>query len=245
MRKNILMIIVGLSFGIIGSVANAQEEIASVPKGPALDKIIFQVSAERWVSTSQANVVINIDASLDKENLSNLRKKIEENLQSIAKADWRITQFNRSQDSSGLEKLNIQAEARVSESVLTNINQQTKDLSKPGVTFKVERIDFFPSLAEMEKTRNEVRTLIYQQINDEVAALQKAYPKQAYTVNVVDFIGGITPAAMAKQEGGSTGGAMMLASPAAMSVSNKVEMTATVILAATRADDASKSKRAD
>lgn len=239
-KTKILAAIAVMSLGLMGSiVANAQQQPPAV-KTPVLDKIIFQVSAERWVTTSEANVVVSVDASLEKEGLAKLRQKVQENLQRIAKADWRITQLNRSQDSSGLEKLVMQAEARVNEAALTNINQQAKDLSKPGITFKVEKVDFSPNLAEIEKTRNEVRALIYQQVNDEIAQLHKAYPKQSYTVNVIDFIGGLVP--MIKQEGGRSSEPMMMAAPAAMSVSNKVEMTATVVVAATRMSHDAKDK---
>ena len=98
-----------------------------------LDKVTIGLSSEHWVKTESANLKVTINATLTNSSLMVMRQKIMANLNKIAKGDWHITQFSRSQDSSGLEKLYVNAEARVNQALLTNVNVKAKQVTQPGV----------------------------------------------------------------------------------------------------------------
>lgn len=203
-----------------------------------LDQVILQVYEEQWVKTNQAKVNILVNATLEKDALAKARQEIRSNLQRIAKGDWHITQFMRSQDSSGLETVEVRAEARLDESALSNLHQAAKAMSKPGASYQVESIDFTPSAVELADARSKLRTAIYQKINDEIAQLNTVYTTQQYQVHKINFIEGYL-----QHAGKARGGAMdssMYALPIApaVTVSNKLSKTALVVLASNRKTDA-------
>ncbi|NKB47253.1 MAG: hypothetical protein GKR77_05635 [Legionellales bacterium] len=196
-----------------------------------LDQVIFQVSAEEWVKTETAVVHVNIDAALSETDLATMRTQIMENLVKIAQADWRITQFQRSQDRSGLEQLNVRAQARVPEAALTKLNSQAKAVSKAGATYRIDQVDFTPSLAEVEAVNTQVRQKIYTQINAEITQLNQDFSGKQYTVHQIDFVGVGLPGADTKQAREMQ---LSIQATPSVAVSNKVTLSATVAVAALR-----------
>ncbi len=159
------------------------------PIYPPIPKIVLTESAESWVSTNTARVVVNLNATLDKKGLAEIRNSMLSKLQKIAASnDWHITQFNRSQNQSGLEQLFATAEVRLPLDKLTNVRDIAKSISKPGETYEVTDIDFSPSLSDMEIARATVRTQIYSKVQDELNKLNKVYPEQHYQVLKIQFL---------------------------------------------------------
>lgn len=152
-----------------------------------LDEVNFKLTERAWVSTEQALLKVNVHATLQDTNVIKIRANILNNLQKIASGEWHITQFDRSQDNSGLEKLLIQAELRINESKLTQVYKQTKDLSKPGVSYEIAGVEFKPSIEDLEKTRVSLREKIYQDALHEIERLNKIYTNQSYTLNNIVF----------------------------------------------------------
>lgn len=155
-----------------------------------LDKIQFQVSASQWVSTQTALLTVNINATLNNADLVQARADIMSRLKKIADGDWHLTQFDRSQDNSGLEKLFVEAQARMPQASLTNIYQNAKDVSKPGATYTVNTIEFKPDLQEIQQIKSQLRERLYQMVNEEMARLNKVYNNQNYTVNKLSVADG-------------------------------------------------------
>lgn len=228
---------VGLICCCVGAVAaHAKDKSRDL-----LDKVSLSVTAERWVTTNTANLQVTINATLTKKSLAEMRNDILKNLNTIAKADWHITQFNRSQDSSGLEKLFVSAEARVNQSVLTGVNQQAKAVSVPGATYRISNIDFSPSDSDVQKVKTQVRQDLYKKVQQEVDTLNAQYKPQHYSVFRVMVA---TPSVlnMKRQQYNRSARknvmfAMAQESSANISVSNKVKLTAIVTLASNRDDD--------
>jgi hypothetical protein len=202
-----------------------------------LDKVSLQLTAKQWVKTTSANLQISVNAALSNTDLVEMRNEIMANLNKIAKGDWHVTQFNRSQDSSGLEKLYVQAQARVDQKLLTNVNVNAKNVSKPGATYRVQTVDFTPSLEEVEKVKLAVREILYTKIKNELAALNAKYPTQKYSVHSVVFYDGSMPRPQAMKARRMSTMALEMANAPPISVSNKIQMTAGVIVASNRDDD--------
>ncbi|WP_028387569.1 hypothetical protein [Legionella fairfieldensis] len=210
-----------------------------LPPRTILDKVVFQVSAKQWVTTQTALLTVAINATLSNADLVKARADIMSNLTKIATGDWQLTQFDRSQDSSGLEKLYVVAQARIPQAGLTDIYKHAKDVSKPGATYEIGSVEFKPGLAEIQQAKSQLREQLYQQVNNELSRLNKAYATQNYSVNRIIFFDGepVLPLAKAYFNDQQINTAVMTAAatPAPpVTVSNELVMGAVVELASNR-----------
>lgn len=220
-----------LVFSLLSPLAMASHDVAP------LDEVMFQVSAKEWVSTQSALLTVNINATLGNADLVKARADIMERLNKVANGEWHLTQFNRSQDSSGLEKLFVEAQARISQSSLTNIYQNAKDMSKPGATYSIAGVEFKPSLQEIQQIKSRLRQRLYQQVNDEMASLNKIYSTQNYTVSrllIVDGEGLQQPEAYQARKMNVQMMAAMVAPAPDLAVSNELTMSAMVVAGSNR-----------
>lgn len=201
-----------------------------------LDKIDFQLSAKQWVTTKTALLGVNINVTLNNADLVKARSDIMERLNKIAKGDWHLVQFDRSQDSSGLEKLFVQAQARVGQEVLTDIYQNAKTVSLPGAQYEISSVDFKPSFEETQIVLTQIRQRLYQQVNNELARINKAYPTQNYSVSNLVFVDGNNPPQPRPYQAKEMNTMLAVAAPAApaLTVSNELILTAIVEVAANR-----------
>ncbi len=201
-----------------------------------LDKVIFQVSEKQWVSTHTALLSVSINMNLKSPDLVKARNEIMESLNKIAKGDWHLLEFDRSQDSSGLEKLFVQAQARVDQSTLTAIYENATSVSAPGAKYDVNGIEFKPSLEEVQVARSKVREQLYQKVNDEIARMNKVYPNQSYSVSQLVFVEAeaVPLQKMQMYEAKDVNAMTMAASPAPLAVSNEIVLTAVVQAASNR-----------
>ena len=214
------------------SVVNAND----LPSDRPLDLVDFQLSSKQWVSTQTALLTVNLDATLGNADLVKARTDIMAKLAKISAGEWHMTKFDRSQDASGLEKLNVQAQARVPQSSLTLVYQNAKTVSKPGESYQIHAIEFKPSLEEIQQVRVRLREELYQQVQDELTRINKIYSGQHYTLNHLVFGEG-TDALQPKPVYQSRGMMNAMASEAAaltLSVSNELIMTAMVQVASNR-----------
>lgn len=199
-----------------------------------MNVVQLSLAKEQWAKTSTARVVVNLSAALKSSGLSNTHKTLYAKLKHISnKGEWHITSFNRFKDSSGLEKVSAQAEARLPESELPGLRDRAKKVSRPGETLTIGAIAFTPSLADVQRTRSQVRDALYQQANQELARINKAYGKAGkYFIHSVNFLSS-KPAPqsrmmknrmMAVSEASS-------AADAALVISDKIRMSAVVVIA--------------
>lgn len=216
---------------------SALSNAADIQPKMLLDKVMFQISAKQWVSTQTALLSVNVNATLTNADLVKARADIMNMLGKIAAGEWHLTQFDRSQDSSGLEKLYVAAQARVPQASLTNIYQNAKNVSKPGATYEINSVEFKPSLEEVQQVKSQLRERLYQQVKDELSRLNKVYPTQNYSLNRLFFfdgeVGPIPPKAYQAREMNT----MMLTAAAAaptLTVSNELTMSAMAIVASNR-----------
>lgn len=198
-----------------------------------LDKVAFQISSKDWVTTQTALLSVSINVTLTSADLVKARADIMSRLGKIAKGDWHILEFNRSQDSSGLEKLYVQAQARVDQSALTDIYQNAKTVSLPGAKYEVSGVEFKPSLEETQVVKEKIRSQLYQKVNAELDRINRMYPSQNYTVNALVFVDS-DAIAQGRQYQAKAMNTMAMAAAPAISVSNELVMTAVVEAASNR-----------
>lgn len=211
---------------------------ADRPPEQVLDKVGFQVSAKQWVSTQTALLTVNINATLNNADLVRARADIMSSLLKVAQGEWHLIQFERSQDSSGLEKLFVQAQVRVPQNNLTNIYKNAKSVSKPGANYEIGTIEFKAGLEEIQQIKAQLRERLYQQVQDELARMNKVYNYQHYSVNSLVFIDGeAAPQAKTYQPRSMNVMAMTAAGAPALTVSNELIMSALVEAASNRSGE--------
>ena len=206
------------------------------------DRVMFDVSAEDWVTTKTAHVTAAVEAAVSGNTAGTMRTDMMKAVGDLAKSDWRLTSFTRNQDQTGLEHWSAIFETRMPESDLGPLNDDAKKLSKPGMQLSIIGIDFTPTLDEMETARNGLRTRIYKIANDQLTALNAALPGRNYRIALINFTGDTdagTPLPQVYK--GRVAGMAMMAVPAApepspaapMERAEKVTLAARIVFAAT------------
>lgn len=150
-----------------------------------ISKITYQPSVEGWVTTDSVDVNVAINAALNDANVADKKQSILNKLQGVAKgAVWHLAAFNQSQDSSGLTRLTILANARLPQTATTNLAGQLKKISKSGEQYSVAGMAFTPSQSEINAEKAKLRDQLYQQIVAEIKTLNTTYHQQYYPLEV-------------------------------------------------------------
>jgi hypothetical protein len=153
------------------------------------DRVMFDLSAEDWVTTKTAHVTATVEAAVTAGTAGATRAEMTKVVNDLAKADWRLTSFDRSQDQTGMERWSATFEARLPENDLGGLNETAKKLSKAGLQLTIADIDFSPTLEETEAVRGTLRAQIYKIANDQLAVLNAALPGRNYRIALVNFTG--------------------------------------------------------
>ncbi len=224
--------VIGALLSAVTAIGQAQAQAADLPR----DEIVLQLSAEEWVETKTVRVVAAADVAIAGENRASVRDRMLDALKKLSpEADWRLSQFARSQDSAGLERWRVTAEARLPEKSLGGLDDRAKSLSQPGLQLRIAATQFLPTLAEREATLAKLRATLYAQAKAEAEQAAKTWPDRAYRVARVDFqqIGMPMARMVAQQEAmpmAASGGASFAAGDD-LAVAQKLVLQATVTLA--------------
>ena len=192
-----------------------------------LNKVILQLRSEQWVTTKTALVNVNVNAAVNNQGIEKIQTDIMQKLSQLSsQGDWHIVSFDRQLDKSGLENVQIIAQARLAQTELSGLRDKAKNLSKPGTTFTIENIQFTPTEDEIRLANINLRNNIYQQAKTELDTINKLFTNQKYYLHQISFL----PYAMPMAQNTFVAKAEAMATP--LSVGNKQELQATVILAA-------------
>ena len=205
---------------------------------PLLNKVTLRMNAEQWVTTKSALVTIGINVTVSDNDLGKAQSRIMDKLNQLAaKADWHIVSFDRSQDQSGLEKIQASAQARLVDNTLAGLREKAKAVSKPGETFTLDNVQFVPTEDEMRAANVVLRENIYQQAKTELDALNKMYPDQKYYLHQINFMTDVAalPMIQARVSNMAVGSAS-----APVDVGDKLRISAVVTLSAAPNADVAK-----
>lgn len=195
-----------------------------------LNKVSLQLKSEKWVTTKTADVFVGVNASVSDAGIEKIQNQVLGQLQQLsALGEWHIVSYNRQQDKSGLESIQISAEARLPQTELPALRGKAKAISKPGATFTIDDVQFTPSDDEMTQANVALRSLIYQQAKAEIDILNKMYPDQKYYIYRIEF--NIMPVVMPMAMYSKSMNVAAAAVAAPLNVGNKVDMMANVTLA--------------
>lgn len=219
--NKVLVFIIGLLFALPGWADNLE---------PMLNKVSLDLHSERWVTTDTGLVTVRVNAAVNNQGIDKLQMDVMQKLNLLSnRGEWHVVSFDRQLDNTGLESIQIVAQARLPQSELAQLRTKAKNISKPGVTFVIDDIQFSPSEDEMQQAKVALRADIYQQAKAEIDMLNKAYPDQKFYIHTVDFTqpNPIAPMPMMQNQ-------VMLAKvavrPEPLNIGNKVTMDARVIV---------------
>ena len=208
---------------------------------PLLNTVNLQLYAEQWVTTKTALVTVGVNASVSGQGLEKIQANVLSKLNQISnKGEWHIVSFNRSLDQSGLERVQISAQARLASADLAGLRDRAKAISKPGETYTLDNVEFVPSSNELRDANTALRNDIYNQIKIELANLSKQYPEQKYYVHNINFLGEFSPAPQPMLMKAAMVGSVANERVASLSVGDKLKLSATVVLAAAPNGDVTK-----
>ncbi len=160
--------------------------LAQEPPRPD-DTVSFTLSAEDWVVTKTAHVVLTVEAAVTAANAGSLRADMIKAVNDAAKADWRLTGFTRAQDQTGMERWSVAFDARLPESTLNGLADTLKKTSKAGMQISVGALDFAPTLGETEAAKAALRTRILKDAGDQLATLNATLPGRGYRIAQISF----------------------------------------------------------
>lgn len=203
---------------------------ADVNLEPLLNRVNLQLNAEQWITTKTALVTVGVNAAVTDQGIDKVQNEIMKKLSQLSsQGEWHLVSFDRQQDKTGLETIQILAEARLPQTDLADLRNKAKSISKPGETFTIDNVQFIPSHDEIRQANIALRSNIYQQVKTEIDTLNKTYTDQKYYVHTIDFLMGPAPMPMARN--------MMMAKTvnapesSPLSVGNRQELQAMVVLA--------------
>lgn len=151
------------------------------------DKVSYDVTVEDWVATKSARVSLAVYASVSAATSGTARDEMTKAVAAIAKAEWKLTGFNRGQDNTGMERWTALFEARLPESSLGGLTEAAKKASKPGMQLSVAAIDFSPTLEEKESVRATLRTKIYKIAAEQLPQLNGTLPGRSFRISDIYF----------------------------------------------------------
>lgn len=195
-----------------------------------LNNVTLRMNAEQWVTTKTALVTIGINVSVSDNDLGKAQSHIMDKLNQLNKADWHILSFDRSQDQSGLEKIQASAQVRLPDNALAGLRDKAKEISKPGETFTLDNVQFVPTEDEVRSASAVLRNNIYQQAKTELDQLNKLYPDQKYYIHQINFMSEVAPAPMQAKMNAVSFAAT--GANAALDVGDKLRISAVVTLSA-------------
>ncbi len=151
------------------------------------DTVSFELTAEDWVATKTAHVVLAVDAAVSAETAGTMRPAMAKAVNDAAKGEWRLTGFNRMQDQTGLERWTVLFDTRLPETALNGLGDAVKKASKAGMQIRIAGIDFSPSQEETEAVHSLLRERLYKQTGQQLATLNAALPGRNYRISQIVF----------------------------------------------------------
>jgi len=152
-----------------------------------MDNINLTFTVEEWLNSETAEVTIDVDASLDVDGHA-LKQKVRDALKQINDSvTWRFSRVNRSRDRAGRETWRIGAQARIIDDELDNLSGRCRELSEPGLQFRVGNVCYSPKAETVENLNRELRSKINKLITAELSKLNTELKGRQWRVSSIQF----------------------------------------------------------
>lgn len=208
---------------------------------PALndDQIVLTLAMEDHITTKNPLVHVSIDAAFQDAQQGKVRSEVMAALKKLdSKADWRLTNFNRRTDRSGLVQWTVNAEARMDADGLSGFEERAKKSSRGGFAIRLNNVNWTPTLAEREAGMRALRGQLYKAAMAERDMVNDAFGPRAFRIGLIDFVGTGPLVQQTRAPKAEAGMMRAMAADASFapqtgfSVSEKLRLKATVVLIA-------------
>ena len=152
-----------------------------------MDVLNISFVVEDWLDSDTAEVTIDINASVDNDDSTDLRSEIKESLKKLVDAEWRLVKISRHSDKVGREAWNLTAKARVKEEDTNKLSARTKKLGRVGLQYRVLSVDFTPTMTQVEELNRTMRSKINGLIANELERLNEELPGRDWRVSSVSY----------------------------------------------------------
>lgn len=181
---------------------------------PIQDTISLDLAAEKTVVNDTIKVIATISALIRPDQTdTTLRADIRAMMKKLIEtAEWQFSNLERSTDPSGVERVQITASARVSETENANLEGRARDVSSPGLTVASVQVDTTIPQRMLDEAEQALRMDLLAKINVELGKINEVMKDdklQPYRVYQVKFQRSSTDLSNAFTKGGR--GATMLA----------------------------------
>jgi predicted secreted protein len=182
------LVLTGISLFALTTTAFASEQ------APIQDHVVLTLSEEGWVTTHSADVDVFFNIVQQKETADELKAEILVSLEKLAPgAEWYILSSRESKDRTGLNRWNVSANARLSETNIAGLQDKAEKYSRAGFKMSIGQTNFAPSLDERNALLASLRNRIYVKAKEEAERLSKAMGGNAYRVQSVNFVSNYVP----------------------------------------------------
>lgn len=153
------------------------------------NQISMQLQEEGWVSSSTAQVTVSIQAATNKDNSSAVVASITKKLKSIVKEPvaWRLVDLSTEKNNAGLFAISAKMSARLDNAQLTELQNAIESLNKAGEQYKVEDIDYQPTLAEIAEENTRLRVSLYKDVLEQERMINTAFSGTKYQMQTLNF----------------------------------------------------------
>lgn len=153
------------------------------------DQISMQLQEEGWVSSSTAQVTVNIQAVTNKDNSSTVVASITKRLKSVVKeaVTWRLVDLSIEKNSAGLFAISAKMSARLNNDQLAQLQNTIDSLNKAGEQYNVDGIDYQPTLAEITDENTRLRVLLYKDVLEQERIINSAFSDTKYQMQTLSF----------------------------------------------------------
>lgn len=224
-----------LFYGFILATLLLNPAWAEISIDPLINKISFQLNGEQWVTTKSALVNVRVNAAVADQGIENLQTSIMGKLSQLSnQGEWHILSFERQLDKTGLESIQIIAQARLPQTELGSLRSKAKGLSKAGETYTIDNVQFTPSDEEFKAANAALRNNLYLQAKAEIDTVNKNYPDQKFYLQTINFtnLPSPEPTPMIQEVNIVRAGATGSPPGSPLMVGNKIYLQANVTLAA-------------
>ncbi|MCF6775768.1 hypothetical protein L3V83_04170 [Thiotrichales bacterium 19X7-9] len=152
-----------------------------------MDTINYQVSSESNVETTKAEVFVSLNASIGSGDLASIQGQAKNDLNGLIKgSDWVIQDYRQSKTASGLINVTMMLKDRLTSQQLAELTDKLDSVDGKGKQYKLDHINYQPSLAQMEQAKNTLRLKIIADVSKQLKELNKQ-TGQKYRVHEINF----------------------------------------------------------
>lgn len=153
------------------------------------NQISMQLQEEGWVSSDTAQVTVSVQVATNQDNTSVVMSEVTNKLKKSIKlpVEWRLVDLSTEKSSAGLFAISAKMSARLNSANLASLRNALDALSKAGEQYKIESIDYQPTLTEVSKENTRLRELLYKDVLEQQQLINTAFADKRYQLFALNF----------------------------------------------------------